>query len=100
MSEWYDPWGIASETYHAVTGTPTESQKRQQANEVNAQVKAYKDQTEITRQEMATKSAETANEKRRVEEKQIRSLRNNYRAQSFLGAQDSSQSGMTNKLGD
>jgi hypothetical protein len=53
---------------------------------IQDQMKAYKDQAELTRQEIDRKRAEGAAEKRRVEEKQIRSLRRNYRPQGLLGS--------------
>lgn len=92
----------ATDFLHNVSGVPTADQKRQQSNLINSQIKAYKDQTELTRQELNRKSSEVAAEKRRVEEKQIRSLRRNYRAagQGFLGTQASSQDDMNTKLGD
>lgn len=69
------------------------------AKDFTDQIRDYKAQTELTRQEMATKSNEVNAEKRRVEEKQIRALRGNYRGQSLLGAQSSNQNGMSDKLG-
>lgn len=68
--------------------------------QMNDQVKAYKEQTELTRQELARKKDEEAVEKRRVDEKQIRALRRNYRPGSMLGSQASSQPDMNAKLGD
>jgi len=52
---------------------------------VNQQVDAYREMTEITKQEIARKRDEENAEKRRIEEKQIRSLRRNYRSQGLLG---------------
>jgi hypothetical protein len=63
------------------------------------QMKAYKDQTELTRQEIDRKRAEGAAEKRRVEEKQIRSLRRNYRPQGLLGSGASPTADTTTQLG-
>ena len=85
--------------YHSITGAPTSKQIRAQNNAINEQIQAYKDQTEITRQQVDKLKNEENNEKRRVEEKQIRSLRRNYRVQSFLGNQDSGEPDMTSKLG-
>ena len=63
------------------------------------QMRNYMDQTEITRKELDTKRDQVQAEKRRVEEKQVRSLRRNYRAPGFLGGGESSQPDMTSKLG-
>lgn len=101
---WFGPIGDwiedkTTDVLHKITGTPTAAEKRAATNMVNDQVNAYKQQTEITRQELAAKAGEVASEKRRVGEKQVRALRNRYRASSFLGAQDSSQPDMNSKLG-
>ena len=97
MGHWYDPWGVASDIYHAVTGAPTASQRRDAQRLMNEQMKAYRQQTEITRQEIARKRDSEAVEKRRVEEKQIRSLRRNYRSQSLMGTADMGQADMSPK---
>lgn len=99
MSHWYDPWGVASEVYHAATGAPTADEKRNQAKAVSDQVKAYQEQTQITRDELSQKKNEVQAQKRRVDEKQIRFLRRNYRPQGFLGSQQSSEPDMSSKLG-
>jgi len=106
MSFWkkiIDPYGIASDTYHAVTGTPTADEKRNQQSMINDQITAYKQQSEITQKQLADTQAEKNVEKRRINEKQIRSLRNSYRpAGGFLGNQGANltdNSNITNKLG-
>jgi hypothetical protein len=95
FSKTTDPFGTVSDAYHAVTGTPTASDKRDAAALANAQIQAYKDATDLTRQgiEEARKQRET--ERRRIEEKQIRGLRN----RSGRGGLMSSQSDSSNKLG-
>jgi len=102
---WYD-WvtgkgelEAVGKAYNKITGSPDASQRRAQQDQINQQMKAYKEQSEITRDELNAKRNEVASEKRRVEEKQIRNLRRNYRAPSFLGGQDSAQPGMTDNLG-
>jgi chromatin segregation and condensation protein Rec8/ScpA/Scc1 (kleisin family) len=94
-----DPGGMVSDAYHVITGAPTAKDKRTQQTMLADQIKAYKDQTELTRQELNTKRDQVAAEKRRVEEKQIRSLRRNYRAPGFLGGGGASEPDMTAKLG-
>lgn len=94
-----DIWDAVTDFGHAVTGIPTAEEKRNQQRMIQEQIDAYKEQTEITRQELARKKDEEATEKRRIEEKQIRSLRRNYRGQGFLGGAASDQPGMSAKLG-
>lgn len=97
-----------STLYHAVTHTPTSSEKRALDSDrnstmgaLNAQIKSYKDQTELARNELSTKKDEVLAERRRVDEKQIRSLRRVYQGAraGFLGSQQSVEPGMTSKLG-
>lgn len=93
---------------HNITGIPTADEKRNIQRQVADQIKAYKDQTAITEQQINETRAEKAVEKRRINEKQIRSLRNNYRpAGGFLNNQGQAQSSpgiggsgpLPNKLG-
>jgi hypothetical protein len=76
-------------------------QERDQRNAVNAQIKAYQDQTALAKQQLDEARAQTAAEKRRVEEKQIRALRRNYRAQGagMLGVGSPANQDMNSKLG-
>lgn len=88
-----------SNVYHAVTGTPHSSEKRAQQDAMNEQIRAYREQTELTRQELNRKKDETNAQKRRVEEKQIRSLRRNYRTQGLLNTVQNKENEMATKLG-
>lgn len=92
-------WDKATDIAHQVTGIPTADQTRNQQKMMNDQIKAYREQTAITKQELAQKKGAEVAEKRRIEEKQIRSLRRNYRSPSFLGGSDSGQAGMSSTLG-
>lgn len=76
-------------------------QERDQRNAVNAQIKAYQDQTNLARQQLDEARAATQAEKRRVEEKQIRALRRNYRSQGagMLGVGSSATDDMNSRLG-
>lgn len=76
-------------------------QERDQRYAVNAQIKAYQDQTALARQQLDEARQATEAEKRRVEEKQIRALRRNYRAQGagMLGVGTSATQDMNAKLG-
>jgi hypothetical protein len=89
---------IGGQIRDAVTGESEEDRARRR-RAVNEQIKSYREQTEITRKELAAKKDEQAAEKRRIEEKQIRALRRNYTAQGFLGTQPSGQADMSSKLG-
>lgn len=92
--------------YHAITGTQNAAQKREAANAtgdtnrmLNEQIKAYRDQTELTKNQInAAKDAQQV-EQRRIQEKQIRSLRRNYRAQGLLGVGGPVAQDTSNKLG-
>ena len=101
MSIWGKIWDKVTDVAHHVTGIPTADEKRNAARAVNDQVKAYKDASEITRAETAAKRGEVVAQKRRVEEKQVRALRRNYRGAGFLGASSpqSNANDMSNQLG-
>jgi len=70
--------------YHDVTGTKNASQKRQEKQLINTQIQAYKDQTELAKNEITRKQGEEQVEKRRIEEKQIRNLRRSNRPSGFM----------------
>ena len=87
--------------FNKVTGRPSSDEKRNQQYAMNDQVKAYQDQTALAKQQLDEARNATTAEKRRVEEKQIRSLRRNYRTQSvgMLGVGSPDTSDMNQKLG-
>ncbi len=94
----------AGALFNKITGNPSAAEKREQANMVNEQIRAYKDQTAITEKQIADVQSQKLAEKRRINEKQIRSLRGSYRpAGGFLSNQSNTQlsgtSGLPNKLG-
>jgi hypothetical protein len=84
----YDPW-------------KSRQAERDQRDMVNSQIKAYQDQTALARQQLDETRAATDAEKRRVNEKQIRTLRRNYRAQGagLLGVGQSANQDMNTQLG-
>lgn len=82
--------------YHAVTGTPTAADRRRMNQAMNEQINFYKQQTSIAQNEIARKRDEQLAEKRRIEEKQIRSLRRNFRPAGFL---ESGTGDLADKLG-
>ena len=90
-----DPGGLVSDAWHGLTGSPTAKQMRAQMNLANEQMNLYREQTRIAQEELDRKRDEMAAEKRRVEEKQVRSLRRNFRPAGFLDNQDD----LSNKLG-
>lgn len=87
--------------FNAITGRQSAADRREQDRLVNDQIKAYQDQTALARQQLDEARAATAAEKRRVEEKQIRALRRNYRSASvgLLGVGSPASQDMTSKLG-
>lgn len=87
LQKFLDPWGIASTTYHAVTGTPTADEKRNAARAVSEQVDAYKKQTELSQEMIAEKKDQEQVEKRRLDDKFVSSIRNR-RSGGFLGSGD------------
>ncbi len=103
-----DPFGtlkaverVGSKVFHKVTGTPSSKEKRDQQSLINEQIKAYKDQTEIAAKELAAVKEQKDVEKRRINEKQIRSLRGSYRSPGgFLNNQNlTDTTALTSKLG-
>lgn len=86
-----------------ITGRESASEKRQRASDVQAQIDAYKKSTELAEKQIKDAQASKDVEKRKINEKQIRSLRNNYRpAAGFLQNQrltESNPNELTNKLG-
>lgn len=87
--------------FNKITGRPSADEKRNQQYAMNDQIKAYQDQTALAKQQLDEARNATTAEKRRVEEKQIRSLRRNYRTQSvgMLGVGSPDTSDMNQKLG-
>lgn len=75
--------------------------EREQRAMIAQQIKAYKDQTELTRKQLDETRAATMAEKRRVEQKQIRGLRSNYRAPNvgLLGVGTDNLDTKNNQLG-
>jgi hypothetical protein len=89
----YDPWKSRE------NDRKSRENDRQQRDMVNAQIKAYQDQTNLAKQQLDEARNATQAEKRRVEEKQIRALRRNYRAAGMLGTGAAASEDMNQKLG-
>lgn len=96
MSIWGKITDVVSDIAHGITGLPTAKERRSQQNMMSEQIKAYREQTRIAKDEIDRKRGEEAIEKRRINEKQIRSLRRNFRPAGFLdtGADINSQLGV------
>ncbi len=104
MSLWTTIRNIAESPITATTGIIGgilgNDDLKNQNKMVNDQIKAYKEQTALTRQQLDQTRAAQEVEKRRIQEKQIRSLRSNYRpAGGLLGVGNPATNDMTNQLG-
>lgn len=85
-----------------ITHNPSAAERREQATLVNDQIKAYKEQTNLAKEQLAQKRNEQVAEKRKINEKQIRALRNSYGPAGFLNnakKDDVVVGGMTQNLG-
>jgi hypothetical protein len=90
---------IAGGVINKVTGNKPEREKRSEARAIGEQIQAYKDQTALAAKEVETARAEKDVQKRKINEKQIRSLRNNFRPSGgFLNNQAGADT-LTSKLG-
>lgn len=78
-----DPYGVMGSIKDKFLGGDA---AKEQAKLANEQIKAYREQTEISKAELDRKRGEEQVEKRRVEEKQIRGLRRNFRSPGLLGS--------------
>jgi hypothetical protein len=88
--------------FNKVTGRVPEAEKRDQARLIKDQVDSYKRMTDITQKELDVKQAEKSEQKRLINEKQIRQLRNRYRPSGGLlnsGQSQSSSSQLTSSQG-
>ena len=94
---------IGGSLFNKITGRPSAAQTRQQQQLVTDQVKAYQDQTNLERQQVDEARNSEAVEKRRIQDKQIRSRRRNYRAPSsgagLLGQGQPAADDINNQLG-
>jgi len=101
MSWWTNLRDTYVEVQTAGLYSPRESRHKEAEARymMNDQMKQYKEQTELTKQELNRARDEKEAEKRRIEEKQIRTLRRNYRTAGILGGSSNSQPDMNDKLG-
>ncbi len=82
--------------FHAVTGTMNASEKRQQKQAIQSQVDYYRKQSEISDSQISQAREQQMVEKRRINEKQIRSLRRSFRPAGLL---DSTSGDIADNLG-
>lgn len=82
-----------------ITGQSKNDIKKQQQM-MNDQIKAYNEQTKLAKDELARAKDSQIAEKRRIQEKQIRSLRRNASSRGFLGtSNDMSAMNQSSSLG-
>lgn len=79
-----DVWDTVTDIGHAVTGIPTAEDRRNAKNAIRDQVDAMRRQTEIAEEQLRAMKDQKDAEKRRMNEKQVRSLRRTYGAGGFL----------------
>jgi len=77
-------WDKFTDILHDVSGVPTADEKRNAASQANAQIGLYKKQSELAQGELARAKDAQDSQKRRIQEKQIRGLRRNFRPAGFL----------------
>jgi len=82
-----------------MTGNPSAKDKRAQQQSMNDQIKAYRDQSELAQQQINEAKSSQDIEKRRIQEKQIRSLRRSYRPAGILGQGAPAADDVSNQLG-
>lgn len=71
--------------------------RRAQQEAMNAQIKAYQDQTKILQDEQGRVKAERDEQQRKINEKQIRSMRRQFRPAGFMD--EPTVDGTSDKLG-
>lgn len=102
MSFWTDLRDTAEKVATFGLYDPEKSRQadREQRGLIQGQIDAYKEQTRIANEQMNASRESQKAEERKIQEKQIRSLRRNYRSQGILGSGNSSnQADMSAKLG-
>jgi hypothetical protein len=91
------PYEMGKGIFDTITGQPSSAEKKL----MNEQMKAYKEQSEITKNELNRVKGEEVAEKRRIQEKQIRALRGRQSSRGFLGttSPEATTPGTSSKLG-
>jgi hypothetical protein len=91
------PYELGKGLFDKITGRPDKDQQKL----MNEQMKAYKEQSALTRDELNRVKDEQVAEKRRIQEKQIRALRGRSSSRGFLGttSPEATTPGTSTKLG-
>jgi len=92
-----EPVHAAQDLFKKATGQPSDKEVKKQKQLMNEQISAYKEQTELSKQELNKAKDSQAAEQRRIQEKQIRSVRRQSSMRGFLGS--SSGGELDSKLG-
>lgn len=80
-------WDINTDILHAISGVPTAAQKREQSALVSNQMKAYKQQTEISNQAVMQAKEQQNADRRRMSEKVVASMRRMRSSPSVMNEQ-------------
>lgn len=80
-------------------GLPSADEKRRQQQMMQQQIDAYKQQTELTRQQVANAQNAQDAQQRMINEKQIRNLRRSYRPAGILGTGQPAAPDVSSQLG-
>jgi hypothetical protein len=90
------PYEMGKGIFDKITGQPSSDEKKL----MNEQMKAYKEQTALTKDELNRAKDQQVAEKRRIQEKQIRALRGRS-SRGFLGttSPEATTPGSSAKLG-
>jgi hypothetical protein len=91
------PFKMGKGILDSLTGQPSSAEKKL----MKEQMQAYRDQSELTKNEINRAKDEQVAEKRRIQEKQIRALRGRASSRGFLGttSPEASTPGTSAKLG-
>ena len=94
-------WDSIADVGKGIWDTVTGKGDREQKKLLNQQMKDYQEQSRITKEELAKAKDSQVAEKRRIQEKQIRSLRGRGSSRGFLGSSnpDAGTPGITTQLG-
>jgi phage shock protein A len=94
-------WDSIKDVGKGILDTITGKGDRDQKKLLNQQMKDYQEQSRITKEELAKARGAEVAEKRRIQEKQIRSLRGKASSRGFLGSSnaESGNQGLGTQLG-
>lgn len=95
-------WDKVTDIGHAVTGIPTAEERRAAMTGLKDQANFQREQMQLARNETERLRGEADAEKRRINEKQIRSMRRSFRPAGFLDQPGNvgANSQLTTRLGE